>query len=742
MDKTTFDSLVLSTIYEIPESPNLDETCDVIIIEKLSETKDEKFATINYLDSCYKKSLAHSDAYQSRTLGYMKMYYDGIFNEDHQLIFLEWLLNNNVPYIADLILMFDNTIDIIENIYKSVKASSESKSLTVIKNIYSNTTLQKKLVDIYSTYEIKTGIEEENKGFFSWISKNYSSIDVVNVVIPLLEHKELVGHICLLIGNIIKKNIAYTYSNIKQTVTKKCSSIIFLRYVFDILVEIYDRYSKDVEKEFTEPFPRTEFSVFSTDNLAVKIYVLLSSFYTVFYAPLRNMYSAYVRDYNKIKKMGESKLYTSKTIIKNKLDQLEKEGKPLVNIATDLKYCDTVRVLATSLGTNTILKQNDDFVGAFVMATGNELSNDHDMKLGDEIFEYLLQIVNGTITRNPHTRYFAYITINSIIEKSGCCDKYTKILLALLKYIIEVNAEEIVSPKLAYAAFRSALTNISIVSIMANKYIPEPFITENMAQILKCIHFISSKNIASIDWLKTHCAEIYQDIDNLSQEDKIYLKEDYVHIINSKLLTTTISIQTMCDMSNHLLKNIKLLSSEVIMPMVSIITTLISFLCDGKNPIYTVYEMNMVTLELLQNMFKLINIIKDNKNFKTEITDYVDHVKEMLGRVKLPPQSLAELKTYFDNFVKETVDMKSIPDEFIDQILCIPIKDPIMIPNVDLVFDKTSIMYQLNIEEKNPYTREELTAAQLEAYNKTESVITKINAFKTKLNEWIANNKN
>ena len=59
-----------------------------------------------------------------------------------------------------------------------------------------------------------------------------------------------------------------------------------------------------------------------------------------------------------------------------------------------------------------------------------------------------------------------------------------------------------------------------------------------------------------------------------------------------------------------------------------------------------------------------------------------------------------------------------------------------MIPNVDLIFDKTSIMSQIYHEKINPYTRDFLDESIIEAYNKKPEIITKITEFTDKFNKW------
>ncbi len=62
-----------------------------------------------------------------------------------------------------------------------------------------------------------------------------------------------------------------------------------------------------------------------------------------------------------------------------------------------------------------------------------------------------------------------------------------------------------------------------------------------------------------------------------------------------------------------------------------------------------------------------------------------------------------------------------------------------MIPNVDLIFDKSSIISQIYHEKINPYTRELLDENILELYNKNSEIIEKIKEFTDKFTKWKIN---
>jgi ubiquitin conjugation factor E4 B len=77
-----------------------------------------------------------------------------------------------------------------------------------------------------------------------------------------------------------------------------------------------------------------------------------------------------------------------------------------------------------------------------------------------------------------------------------------------------------------------------------------------------------------------------------------------------------------------------------------------------------------------------------------------------------------------------------------DPLLCIKIKNPIMIPEVKTIFDRSSIITHLYTNKTNPYTRKPLTEEELDHYNDLDEVKQQIKQFIEKINDFEKNYKN
>ena len=73
-------------------------------------------------------------------------------------------------------------------------------------------------------------------------------------------------------------------------------------------------------------------------------------------------------------------------------------------------------------------------------------------------------------------------------------------------------------------------------------------------------------------------------------------------------------------------------------------------------------------------------------------------------------------------------------EEFLDPLLCTPIKDPVKIPDIKDIHDRISVVSHIHESKENPYTRKSLTMEEFEEYNKLPEIMKEIELFNTKKN--------
>ncbi len=148
--------------------------------------------------------------------------------------------------------------------------------------------------------------------------------------------------------------------------------------------------------------------------------------------------------------------------------------------------------------------------------------------------------------------------------------------------------------------------------------------------------------------------------------------------------------------------------------------------------------MNYETLDIMRLSLKVLHKLSINDEFKELIQDTKEIITESLPFIKFKEDEEFIKKELKENleYKHGEVKLDDVPEEFLDPLIYTLIKEPTMIPNVDLIFDKSSIMSQIYHEKINPYTREYLDEETLEKYNKEEQIVIKLKMFLDKFNKW------
>ena len=92
---------------------------------------------------------------------------------------------------------------------------------------------------------------------------------------------------------------------------------------------------------------------------------------------------------------------------------------------------------------------------------------------------------------------------------------------------------------------------------------------------------------------------------------------------------------------------------------------------------------------------------------------------------------------------KDILDKYSadIPSEFLDPIMNTPINDPVELPSSKVIMNKSVICNHLIFNEQDPFNRDPLTLNDLDEYNNTIEIKTKMSEFLIQFNEWKSSNK-
>jgi hypothetical protein len=152
------------------------------------------------------------------------------------------------------------------------------------------------------------------------------------------------------------------------------------------------------------------------------------------------------------------------------------------------------------------------------------------------------------------------------------------------------------------------------------------------------------------------------------------------------------------------------------------------------NKIHT--NINQTFINLL---IKIFENNQDNEQIKEQLYNIYNikypELMNLSKEIENIPYLYEIIKTYqTDN----SIDIE-YTDDFMDPILCIKITDPIMIPEVKSIFDRSSIITHLYTSKTNPFTRKPLTEDDVNKYNELDEIKKQINEFKEKMIEFETN---
>lgn len=675
-------------------------TPDTLEIHLIMQIENDN--ALDYFYGCYDRaSKIQNNEYSQMITDYITNYALGEFELTkffHKFKFYAWVcLNANKINNLLTVMAKENKINIQELFCYSLNTK-----FTDLSGLF----LIKEFRDISGSYKNKqTGIEEQKSGLLRFVT-NYTSQELINNIVPLVDDSKSCERLVEYLDVVLNLNVQHSQYNAQMSIesnTKSCSGLEFLQKIHDIILYIQSKYISEIYTH-TMPFPRNILTLDTHDSLETKIMILACKALNICHMPLYeeilhpNIFNFGNKNTNKYQKY--------------------------INEITN-KVCVSIEHIIASK-----IHISDEVILNIL----NKNIYDKELKIQNKIItqtDFLFSVLETT--KNPHLKYLAAENIISHVKVTKYNDHGKLILLC--KYINETDIFKYLQLQKAHEHFNNIVNIIHNIS----KDMSKDIISNNQFIIMKGIHKICSKILDFFEQVSQHCEKLkehpsykdYQRTDrqstkrDLKAESIQFIKINITSIINcfGKL---NIIVANMIDK-----EEINKLEYELILPMINIITESIKKLGDGKNPLYFIYDQSDEGGKILVHSLEFINLIKENENFNKEITVYKNEIQTMLKHVKMDKQLLNDLTIYFLEHTDNTED-NELPGEFIDQLTCVMIKNPIMIPNVDLIFDKSSIISQLFYDKINPYTREPLCIEQVDEYNKQDNVQNKINTFKEK----------
>ena len=227
-------------------------------------------------------------------------------------------------------------------------------------------------------------------------------------------------------------------------------------------------------------------------------------------------------------------------------------------------------------------------------------------------------------------------------------------------------------------------------------------------------------------YFENECFNLLTTLLNTEIEFTIYnfMKESVYNLITSINIFTEISDYYFDNIKNKYIKDLFYKNNLNISVMLNYI--------NDNNNLYNLSKFNTDIL-LKHNMIsKLIIIYKhwNNINYPCigldydNLINYIETKNINIFYNIIPKINLLKIKC---NSYNDNID--NLNHEYIDNIFNIEIIDPIMLPNLNDFFEKTTLYLLIRETNKNPYTRENINLDELIEYNNRDDIKDKINNF-------------
>jgi hypothetical protein len=605
----------------------------------------------------------------------------------------------------------NNTIKEQYIIFQKILSNSKKKSFSLTKFIWSNPEFRK-LIQYAPHYH--NGEDFVSKGIFRTLfsnkENNYKTQKSLDATIDLINDKTTYPYLIKYIHRIIELNEPYISTNFAITIKeKKCSHLDFNIFLLKFLHKIYEKYFENTDKAnlLLDETKKAEIKIkdYKIDdlNLSQQIYITMLYGLHIFLEGAYKIYDISRENQSKTFVVSIKKLVVEKWIQDIFIEYINFHNYfNIEDIFTDiLHYFD------------------------FSSAYGEKDNINSNIK--NEIYKITSDILGG-LSKNVHTRLLAFTIIKSASSKTGFA-VFENFFDNLFKYINEVSFA-----KLAFPLLKSKITHqhsLTITLLQMTDLLSDTLLQNNVSSKSK---YIFAETIFK---MISNSFEIFDGFDDILYEK---IKSNYIdlqYFFNCYNIAIETAIYTILIYKNlYDKKIIEKIYPETEEKYITFIGRVISNISMSPGNKFQFNQINShIEKELISICFNVISEKIDvNPESILEIKDKILNTINFVNEQILNPEHKKVIKEKVEKILEDTTDY---PSEFIDPMTCKPIKTPVMIPNTNEIFERTTIIMQIYTQGINPYTREPLTLEIFEKYNQEEEVIKKINNFKYEKAKWL-----
>ena len=707
-----YDIMVINEILNSPTSTLQ------LIVDYYGATKNDNFV-FNILTT-----FINNEIVENGIELFILQYFDSIASDDFNninnmisnwIVYLETIYSDNE--IHELFIKLQRTI-----IEKSSTIENKDFSKIMTKKMWSFSAFRKS-IKCYKKYN--TGIEYTFNGIFLSLFQKMTWTEpatLLSSLDTLIQDESIHEYLVDYIYDILQVNLPYTYDNFALVDQKKCSSMHFNTFLLKIIVKIIKHYSLQTINDSILSGDIYVAKNYEINNLPFYHKLMVVALYaiSIFHTPIIKTYFRINEQLNYI-----NDIYATQNE-KNIRTSLKLKESRLMELIADNDKTFLQHLYANYLLLFKKIKIEEIYLDVMTYidyATSFENKNNPYGIINKELYKYISSTMGGFLghANNVHIRHYSSELMQKILPTEGF-DVFGgtgEVFNNLFRFISEVDFFK-------WTSLEKAIVHQKKILEMMMMLLDFPVtISQNRRSIISGTIFnVLKRGIYLFDSFTVFCTSIQDNIYSINK-----LKTTLTDMIDCIILTLTF---------HRTIYNKQIVATiypEVEEKYIIFIDKLLQEIMSIAHPIYTVIRRPDMAAQIVHLSYASIyEHVKLAPSFINKIKDTLIIYSNSSGLIEVDKQILIK---HLESFVNDNIEY---PPELLDPLSCNIIMDPVKIPNIEDIFDRSTILthiFESYPTPTNPYTREPLSIEMFDEYNEKQEVKDEINLFLKKKEDFL-----
>ena len=582
---------------------NLLEIIEPLYITKVMQYNDDYNEAINYIFNIFEKVCNKESKYVKYRSVIFELsggFLNGDYNIDYRTAYFNNLNHKKAVYSVNYFKNLNEKLNDYLKTLDSFLTKEQKFNFVKLTTKCSKGNKYETELNIYSLLKCGDNFDINDKDYYDIFDNFLTKSSVKYKFLEFIE-------------DVLEKNKKCGYNNAYGLMTndyKNLASTRYLALVLKINLILFDKCDKSKiflnnNKLIFNETERKDFEINKDYTDETRIYMislnslkLFHNYIVINYLDLSNSNSLFSQLIN----MNNQAVNKKFEIVKN------------IVLSTELnKYIEKL----LDYYTTEFLQINNDAIDTVIQYYFNMMKINKNYLMIDNIITYFCKLLSTKSEYcNKHYKFDVLNILCNVINKKPI--DYFKNNLNLMKSLINYYEEndmfKIQDLSIAHKYFKESLEILR--KIIDNSEINEGY---NNDLFLKFVYKMNSHNLSFLDFLDQIFKELSKSVNDFTTK---MLREKYKPMITSIVTNIILSMDTVYKLLNKKILNPTIFRGEIILPIITLATDILKYFTNGKNLIYSVFNMNFEALEIMQKSICILHQLTVNGEF-TELIKWI-----------------------------------------------------------------------------------------------------------------------